>query len=81
MRIEGTLQSIYERSPKASTFVKSAITMTVATVALESLCSINGAEAGPVTYALCIAACAFSAPPILPFCLAACAPSLGPWCP
>lgn len=81
MKIQECFDTAYSYAPSTDRVVKSAATMTVAAVALETLLSITGAEAGPLTYACCLTGCAFATPPALPFCLAACAPSLGPWCP
>lgn len=81
MRIQEVAQTAYSYVPPAEKMVKSALVMATSAVALEALASLTGADAGPITYALCIAACAGSAPPALPFCLAACGISLGPWCP
>jgi len=65
--------------PNARTVAKAVGTMAIATVALEAMSQMT-VSAGPVTYGLCVAACAFSAPPALPFCLAACGIAAGPWC-
>lgn len=81
MRINDALKCVYQNLPEAHKVAKCAITMTTSLVAIEIFSSIPGAAGGPITYAACIAACAFAAPPVVPFCLAACSPSLGPWCP
>jgi hypothetical protein len=75
------LTTIQPYMPSSDKIAKSAKTMLVAAIALEALAQIPGADGGPVTYALCIAGCAFSTPVALPFCLAACSISTGPWCP
>jgi hypothetical protein len=50
--------------------------MATAAIALEALSSITAAEAGPITYGICIAACAGTSGPFLPFCVGACLPLL-----
>lgn len=79
--LNSTMNAIYNSLPSQKTVVRSALMMATSAVALEALNSITGADAGPITYAFCVAACTASAPPALPACLAACAISLGPWCP
>lgn len=81
MKVTEALQTAYEYVPPADKVVKSALTLATTAVALEAIASLAGAEAGPITYALCIAACTASAPPALPACLAACAIGLGLPCP
>lgn len=81
MIVENALKSVYQHFPTSSKILKCTLTMATAAIALEALSAMPSAAAGPLTYAACVAACAFSAPPVLPICLAACAPSLGPWCP
>jgi len=81
MKIQEAFQTAYSYIPPAEKIVKSALVMATSTVAIEALAHLTGADAGPVTYGLCIAACSSAAPPALPACLAACAISLGPWCP
>ena len=71
----------YSCLPTQSKTIQCAKTVLLSTIALEALSNISGASAGPVTYAACLAGCAFAAPPAIPFCLAACSVSLGPWCP
>lgn len=71
----------YDCLPTKETTAVALKTMVTTAVAMEALANLSGAEAGPITYAACVASCAFAAPPVVPFCLAACAPSLGPWCP
>ena len=85
MKVQETMisayETIYNNLPSGNKMVKTALTMATSAVALEALASLTGADAGPITYGLCVAACTASAPPALPACLAACAISLGPWCP
>ena len=67
--------------PSKQACAKAAAALVVSTVAIEALSNIPGAEAGPVTYAACIAACGVATGPACASCLAACLPLLGPWCP
>jgi len=76
MKIESNLQSFYNTLPSAKTVAKSAVVMATAAIALEALSSITAAEAGPITYGICIAACAGTSGPFLPFCVGACLPLL-----
>lgn len=79
--INTAYETVYNNMPSANKLVKSALTVATSAVALEALSHLAGAEAGPITYALCVAACSTAAPPAMPACFAACAISLAPWCP
>jgi hypothetical protein len=81
MIIDINLYSFYDYLPSQANIAKSVLTVTVASIALNALASLPGAEAGPVTYTACAAVCATLLPPAIPVCLAGCLPSLGPWCP
>lgn len=79
MRIQESLTQIYnDYAPSKEKVVKAAVTMATSAVALEALAAIPGVSAGPLTYALCVAACSAAAPPAMPACLAMCAIGLAP---
>lgn len=62
-----------ERTKKACT------TALIATLSLQALGNMPTANAGPISYATCVASCAAS--PMIPMCVPLCAALLGPWCP
>ena len=50
--------------------------------AIFALASFPGADAGPVSYGVCVAAClALATPVAMPACLVGCIGLSGPWCP
>lgn len=80
-KVEGLSEKAIGMLPNARTVCKAVGTMAVATLAIEALSDMT-VSAGPVTYALCVAACdLIGTPAALPMCVAACMPTLGPWCP
>jgi hypothetical protein len=79
--LNGICEATYNRLPSAKTVVHGTLTIMTGAIALEAISRLTTANAGPVTYALCVAACSVGLPPAIPACLAACAISLGPWCP
>lgn len=80
MKINEIFSTAYSYAPSAEKVVKSALTMAVSAAALEAISSLSGAEAGPVAYFACVAACSFAAAPVQPLCYALCAGGAGPWC-
>jgi len=81
MKIDSISQTLQYYTPSAQSVAKCAITMATSAVALNSLSSLTGADAGPITYGICVAACTGVAPPALPACIAACFPALNPFLP
>lgn len=74
MKIDSAVNAIYQHLPTKEVVAKSAATMFVTAVAVEALSSLGGAEAGPIAYNACIAACAGLFPPAVPICVQACLP-------
>lgn len=81
MRVTDAVSAVNYYMPSAKQVARSVILMSISAIALKSIPDLPVAEAGPITYSMCIACCAFAEPKVVQFCLAACAPSLGPWCP
>ncbi len=51
-------------------------------IGIVALSNLTGADAGPVTYGVCVSACLALANPILtPGCIISCIAVSGPWCP
>ena len=80
MMISGLALQAYEYVPPAPVVIKSVVAMAVTAVALEAMCYVPGASAGPVTYAACVLGCSFATTAAAPACFALCAVSIGPWC-
>ncbi|MDN3506022.1 MAG: hypothetical protein P0S96_02195 [Simkaniaceae bacterium] len=54
----------------------------IAALVLYALANLPGAEAGPASYATCIASClALATPVAAPACTVGCLALAGPWCP
>jgi hypothetical protein len=69
--------------PSAPALAKSASVMALTYLAVEVISNVAKADAGPISYAACVAACIPSAlaGPAAAACILACAPLAGPWCP
>lgn len=64
----------YNNMPTAKTLVNSTLAMTTSAIAVECFSRIVGADAGPITYAACVAGCGALVGPAVPACVFACAP-------
>lgn len=80
MKVDDLSAAVVYYMPKKETVFYGAAVMTAGAIALQTLCSVPSASAGPITYTACAAICATLAPPAIPACLSGCLPSLGPWC-
>jgi hypothetical protein len=65
---------------KANLTAKKLTTVALSAIVVSAAANIPGADAGPVTYAACVAACGSSVF-LAPACPFICAPALGPYCP
>lgn len=82
MRLESTFGGVYPIIPSAASLAKSAAVMAVTYLAIEAFNQLT-VEAGPISYAACVAACVPTAlaGPAAAICIAACAPLALPFCP
>lgn len=83
MRLESVSGVVLPALPSFYTLAKSAAVMTVAALAIEAFQRLT-VEAGPVSYAACLATCVpatLAGGPATAACVAVCLPALVPWLP
>jgi hypothetical protein len=84
MRLEFIQGTFSPRLPSVPALAKSATVMALTYLAVEVISNVAKVDAGPISYAACIAACvptALAGPGAVAACALACAPMAGPWCP
>ena len=65
-------ECVKEYAPTKERIVKNSMAVALPAIALVGICYIPGAEAGPITYASCMAGCLLFSVGFYPICIAAC---------